>query len=160
MAVRIQIAATYKREIQVELPGDGLKPEKKKIVAVFNDLDPAELATDQEKISGALTTLLKLIKSMRTGSAEANDAELADAESQIEAIGDVTPKIDRVLAGVEGLEVIGRDGQPLQGDELIDFVKRYPRLSRPIMLAWEKENGSAEPAHLGNLLRSVAPGRG
>lgn len=162
MAVRIQIAATYKRHVEVELPGNGLKPEKAKIVAVFNDVDPTELQTDQEKITGALQTLLTLIRNLRNTKANADerDDELASAEQTIENLGSVTPRIDRVLAGVEGLEVLGRDGQPLEGDELLDFVKRYPRFARPIMEVYEKENASDEPAHLGNLLRSAGAGRG
>lgn len=158
MAVRIQIAATYKREVEIELPGDGLTPQKAKIVAVFNDVDPAELQSDQEKIQGALQTLLKLIKVMRSGKEHDKDADLTEAEERISGMDQVVPKIDRVLAGVEGLEVVGRDGQPLADEDLLAFVKRYPRISRPIMAAYEKELGSDEPAHLGNLLRSAGGG--
>lgn len=157
MTVRLKIADTYKREIEIELPGDGLKPEKAKITAVFRDLDPDQLETDQQKINGALETLLKLVKQMRSGKPDPD--ELAEAEEQVTAAQDITPKIDQILVGVEGLEVEGRDGELLTGKEMVDFVKKYPRIKNPILKKYAEENEEGESAALGNLLKSAASGR-
>ena len=162
MSWKLQIASTYEREVEVEIPGTGLEPQKVKITCGFSDVDPEELETEQQKIQRTLQTLLTLIQSMRAG-AKPEEDKLQAAEEQIGQAGDITPKLDRVLAYVklpDGALVEGRDGQPIEGHALVEFAKRYPRWREPIRKAWEAENESGEPAHLGNLLSSAGRTRG
>lgn len=162
MSFRLQIASTYKREVTVEVPGKGLKPEKVKITAVFHDVDTDTIETDQQLIQTSLSTLMGLVQQMR-GDQKPSDEKLAQAEEEIQGIGELTPKIDRILAGIElptGAEVVGRDGTPLAGSDLTEFAKRYPRWKQAILKRWDEENESAETAQLGNLRALAGRGRG
>lgn len=158
MAARLKIADTYKRKVTIELPGSGLKPEKHEITVTFRDLDPDQLQTDQENIQNALQTVLKMIHQLRSG--EPDQEELAKAQDQVVAAEGVTTKLEQILVDVEGLEVVGRDGELLQGDELLDFCKRYPRIKTAILKKYDAENETGETAQLGNLLKSGGRGRG
>lgn len=159
MAVRLKIADTYKRKVKIELPGDGLKPQACEITVIYRDIDPAELETEKEKLSRFIRNLTGMLESLKKG--EQDPEQIAQAQKDLEEADSVKAKIDSILVGVEGLEVIGADDQPLEGTALLDFVKRYPRIKDPILKQYADENETGEEtAALGNLLKSARRGRG
>jgi len=46
--------------------------------------------------------------------------------------------LDLVLVGVDGVEVPGKDGRPLQGDELLDALKADPSVSTALVNAYQE----------------------
>tara|TARA_R110001606_G_scaffold212691_1_gene360446 strand:- start:8302 stop:8625 length:324 start_codon:yes stop_codon:yes gene_type:complete len=46
--------------------------------------------------------------------------------------------LDRVLMGVEGIEVTGEDGQPLAGDELLSALKNDPSATVAMASAYQR----------------------
>lgn len=153
MTVRIKIADTYRREVEMEVPGSGIKPEKAKFIAVLRDVDPFQLQSDRDQLHKAMDMVRRMISAAASG----DTAAMAELQQEMAALNDLTPKIDRYLVGVEQLQVIGHDDQPLSGDDLVEFVKRYPRARKAVMKVIEAEEGSDEPAALGNLLKSAGP---
>lgn len=164
MSFKFQIASTYRRDVTVTIPGpDTDKPQEVQIVAIFNDVDPADIDTEKRKLAKALDVILDVIRGLR-GKAKPDEAKLDAAEEAIEEAKSAETTIDQVLAGIEipkGSEVLDKHGAQLSDDALLDFAKRYPRWRDPIMKKWDEENGSesTDPAHLGNLLASAGLGR-
>jgi hypothetical protein len=158
---RLKIASTYKRKVEVEVPGDGLEPMKAQIIVEFRDIDPETLQSDQEKIEAGRDALMKLMHSMRDGAPD--EDQVAKAEEDLEGLDEVKPKIDRILVAVElpeGSEVLDSDDNPVTGKALLDFAKKYPRWKKAILKKYAEENEEGETAALGNLLRSGGRGRG
>lgn len=158
MAVRLKIADTYKRKVEIELPGSGTAPEKHTITVTYRDLDPNQLQSDEERIASLMESLYELMEQLKAGQQDA--AKLDPVVQKLKGAESITPKIDAIFVGVEGLEVIGHDDQPLEGDALLDFCKRYPRIKNAILKKYSEENEQGESAALGNLLKSVRRGRG
>jgi hypothetical protein len=158
MPVRIQIADTYKRKVKIELPGSGTEPEEHTITVIYRDLDPEEIQTDEERLRTFMQTLYGLMDQLKQGKQDPEKIEAA--RSDLQSAEDITPHIDKILVGVEGLEVVGRDGELLEGDALVSFCKRYPRIRQPILKAYADENRDGTSASLGNLLKSARPGPG
>jgi len=46
--------------------------------------------------------------------------------------------LDLVLIGVEGVEIAGADGQPLQGDDLLQALKDDPATSVALVAAYQE----------------------
>lgn len=46
--------------------------------------------------------------------------------------------LDLVLTGAEGVEVLGEDGQPLQGDALLKALKDDPAASAALVAAYQE----------------------
>lgn len=154
---RLQIAGTYKRKVSVPFPGAGTEPEMVEIVAVFNDVDPDEQETEQEKLDRMLALFNTCIRQLRDDKPDVDQLTKADEELAGLRADGVKPLIERVLAGVElpeGVEVIGKDGEPLEGKALLDFAKRYPRWRTRFLEKYNEENGEDGGAALGNSLRS------
>lgn len=159
MAVRLKIADTYKRKVKIPFPGKGTEPEEAEITFIFFDVDPADLETEKEKLSRFIGNLNAMLESLKKG--EQNPDQIEKAQQDLEEADSMKAKIDSILAGVEGLEVIGKDGEVLEGDDLLDFVKRYPRTKKAALKLYADENESGEEAAaLGNLLKSARRGRG
>jgi hypothetical protein len=157
MAVRLKIADTYKRKVEIELPGTGTEPEKHTITVTYRDIDPEQLQTDEERLASLMKSLYQLMDQLKSG--KQDPATIDPIVEDLKGAESITPKIDAIFVGVEGLEVIGRDDKPLEGDDLVDFCKRYPRIKNAILKKYAEENEAGESAALGNLLRSVKGGR-
>lgn len=146
--VRIRIGQEFKRTVQVTLPGEELdKPEKADLIVVYRDLSPKRQKELQQKAMDALRKVQKLQAKLKKGDVSDEDTDDLDMDD----LQDLNSLFDDVVVRVENFTVEAEDGTPLEGDEKMEFIKNYKRVSVPILDKWRKEAAGGK-AELGNLI--------